>query len=57
MLADAKVQEETASKAYEQQMHEMDVDKAMKDADIKSLPPPRHLYLHVSTTFYNPGAK
>jgi len=44
MLADAKVQEETASKAYEQQMHEMDVDKAMKDADIKSLPPPRHLY-------------
>merc|ERR1719262_1108805 len=35
MLADAKVQEETASKAFAEQMHEMDVDKAMKDADIK----------------------
>jgi len=35
MLSNTKVEEETASKAYAEAMHEMDVDKAMKDADIK----------------------
>ena len=36
MLSNTKVAEESASKAYAEAMHEMDVDKAMKDADIKS---------------------
>jgi len=35
MLSNTKVAEESASKAYAEAMHEMDVDKAMKDADIK----------------------
>lgn len=35
MLADVKVQEEAAQRAYDEQSHQNDVDRAMKEADVK----------------------